>query len=168
MTSKTEIWKNILGYENKYAISTLGNVKNIKYDRLLKPTADCKGYLNVKLYTDGFHSKVYKVHRLVAEAFIPNLTNLPQINHKDENKTNNCVDNLEWCNNKYNCNYGSHSKHLSKQIQQFNKDGDYIRDWDGISEAGRALNVCIQSIQKCCKLKRPSAGGYVWRYKEGY
>ena len=165
--AETEIWKDVSGYEGRYIVSTLGHIKNVKRNKLLKPTIDSKGYSNVKLYMNNIQSKTHKVHRLVASAFLSNPDNKPQINHKDENRTNNRVDNLEWCTNKYNCNYGNHSKHLSKPILQFDKNGNYICKWNGASEAGKALNICIQSIQKCCKLKRFSAGGYVWKYEKG-
>lgn len=165
--AETEIWKDVSGYEGRYIVSTLGHIKNVKRNKLLKPTIDSKGYSNVKLYMNNIQSKTHKVHRLVASAFLSNPDNKPQINHKDENRTNDRVDNLEWCTNKYNCNYGNHSKHLSKPILQFDKNGNYIRKWNGASEAGKALNICIQSIQKCCKLKRFSAGGYVWKYEKG-
>lgn len=164
---EVEMWKDIFGYEGKYMISTFGNVKNVKRNKSLKPAIDSKGYLNVKLYTNSTQSKVYKVHRLVASTFLLNLENKPQINHKDENRQNNHIDNLEWCTNKYNCNYGNHSKNLSKSILQFDKEGNYIRKWSGVSEAGKVMNICIQSIQKCCKLKRLSAGGYIWKYEKG-
>lgn len=165
--AETEIWKDVSGYEGRYIVSTLGHIKNVKRNKLLKPTIDSKGYSNVKLYMNNIQSKTHKVHRLVASAFLSNPDNKPQVNHKDENRTNNRVDNLEWCTNKYNCNYGNHSKHLSKPILQFDKNGNYIRKWNGASEAGRTLNICIQSIQKCCKSKRFSAGGYVWKYEKG-
>lgn len=105
-----EIWKDIEGYEGLYQVSSMGRVRSLGHDvwhkgRVLKPCLDGqKHYLMVSLYKDKKH-RTMQVHRLVAEAFIPNPLNLPQVNHKDEVKTNNCVDNLEWCDESYNINY---------------------------------------------------------------
>lgn len=108
-----EIWKDIEGYEGLYQISNLGRVKSFGNgsksrwygkERILSATNDSKGYKQIKL-TNKKERKTFKVHRLVAQAFIPNPYNLPQINHKDEVKSNNRADNLEWCDNQYNCDY---------------------------------------------------------------
>lgn len=110
-----EIWKDIIGYEGLYQVSSLGRVRSLdKYDsmnrfyegRILKLFADRLGYLSVVLYSNS-KRKHYLVHRLVAEAFIHNPDNLPQVNHKDENPSNDNVENLEWCDGKYNVNYGT-------------------------------------------------------------
>ena len=108
-----EIWKDIIGYEGLYQVSSLGRVRSLDrfYYRLhkgkvLSPTKDRYGYLTVTLNCNG-KSKTIKIHRLVAQAFIENPDNLPQVNHKDEVKSNNCVDNLEWCSAKYNNNFGT-------------------------------------------------------------
>lgn len=100
-----EIWKEIPGYEGLYEVSSYGGVRRYhSYDLKLYNTN--KGYLQVYLYNNGVRKGI-KVHRLVAQTFIPNPDCLPQVNHKDENKTNNRVDNLEWCDCKYNIKYGS-------------------------------------------------------------
>ena len=110
-----EIWKDIKGYEGLYQVSNLGRVKSFNYmntgkEKIKTPTLQKKytmkqgGYLQTTLYKNN-KSKTVLVHRLVAEAFIPNPDNLPQVNHKDYNKTNNCVENLEWCSAKYNSNH---------------------------------------------------------------
>lgn len=113
-----EIWRDIKGYEGKYQVSNLGRVKSLNYNRTKKEKVlDFKpskaGYIIVRLCREG-KSKPYQVHRLVALHFIDNPNNYPQVNHKDENKTNNCVDNLEWCTQKYNNNYGTHNKRVSE------------------------------------------------------
>ena len=105
-----EIWKDIEGYENLYQVSNLGRVKSLNYnhtgkEKIMKAKKD-KGYLRVQLYKDG-KPKFYSVHRLVATSFLPNPNNLSQVNHIDEDKSNNIVDNLEWCSAKYNSNYGT-------------------------------------------------------------
>lgn len=112
-----EVWKDIEGYEGLYQVSNLGNVRSLNYGRtgeikLLKQSTDC-GYKRVMLYKDGERER-YLVHRLVAMTFIPNPDDLPQVNHKDEDKSNNNVNNLEWCTGEYNMNYGSIKERLSE------------------------------------------------------
>ena len=123
-----EVWRNIKGYEDLYQVSNLGRVKSlsrkifngknyyISKEKILKPAKDKDGYVQVLLYKNNRH-KTYKVHRLVAMAFLPNPNNLPQINHKDENKQNNYTSNLEWCTPKYNQNYGNRNKKSSESLK---------------------------------------------------
>ena len=101
-----EEWKNIIGYEGLYEVSDKGNVRNVRRNTLLKLSKNNYGYIQVYLYKNGIKTG-FKVHRLVAKAFIPNPDNLPQVNHKNEVKSDNCVDNLEWCDNYYNLMYGT-------------------------------------------------------------
>lgn len=116
-----EIWKNIEGYEGLYQVSNLGRIKRLeryyycghrneqkKYipEQIMRPYITTKGYVRIDLSNGGVRKR-FLIHRLVATAFLPNPKNLPQVNHKDENKTNNCADNLEWCTNDYNINYGT-------------------------------------------------------------
>lgn len=109
-----EIWKDIKGYEGIYQVSNLGNIKSLNYNNTMKPklrktSLNHFGYEQVILFKDG-EGTCFRVHRLVAQAFIPNDNNLPEINHIDENKINNCSTNLEWCTRKYNMNYGKAAK----------------------------------------------------------
>jgi hypothetical protein len=113
------IFRKIEGYEN-YEVSIHGDVRNTKFDRVLKNIPDKDGYPVVWLSEDG-SKKNCKVHRLVAEAFIPNKKKLPQINHKDEDKTNNHISNLEWCTCAYNCNYGTRIARRSATIKRNNR-----------------------------------------------
>ena len=119
----TEIWKDIVGYEGLYQVSNLGNVKRLKgykgrgkgyivEEHLIQPSINSRGYQNVILCKNG-KTKTFSMHRLVAIAFLDNSDNLPEVNHKDEDKTNNCVDNLEWCDRVYNNNYGTRNKKCS-------------------------------------------------------
>lgn len=116
-----EIWKDIPGYEGKYQVSNTGEVESLNYNgtgktKSLKQSTDKKGYKHVRLFKNG-KGKTYKVHRLVAMLFIPNPNNLPIINHKDENKTNNNVNNLEWCTYEYNNTYGTARKRASEKMR---------------------------------------------------
>lgn len=178
-----EIWKDIEEYDGQYQVSNLGNVRSLKFGkvRILKQSVHKQGYKNAKLCKNG-KEKVYKVHRLVAEAFIPNPNNLPIINHKDENPSNNNVDNLEFCTHKYNMNYGNinqkksvsmKGKHinrtdLSKHILQYSKNGEFVAEYPSLMEASRQTGIDCGHISACCigKKYRHSAGGYVWKYKE--
>ena len=113
-----EIWKDIPEYEGLYQVSNFGNVKSLNYlctgkEKIMKPTKNKDGYLYINLYKDG-KRKMFKVHRLVCFAFLENLLNYPCVNHKDENKENNHVNNLEWCTHEYNNNYGSKNERASE------------------------------------------------------
>ena len=115
------IWRDIPGYEGKYQVSNTGQVRSLNYNhtgktKILKQGTTIHGYKQVILYKDGKHKR-YSVHRLVAQAFIPNPNNLPQVNHKDENKTNNVAWNLEWMSHKDNCNYGTRNKRRSEAMK---------------------------------------------------
>lgn len=181
-----EIWKNIEGYPN-YQVSNFGNVRSLNYHRegeskILKTSLNHKGYQLVSLYKNN-KRKTFQVHRLVAQAFIQNPDNLPQVNHKDENKQNNCVDNLEWCDVKYNCNYGSRNQKViknlnhktmlgkfgkdnpsSKPINQYDLDGSFIRSWDCAYEVKRELGFSQQNICSCLKGRYKTANGFIWKY----
>ena len=168
-----EIWKEIEGYEGLYMVSSLGRVKRLegkkcKHDRIITPRNN-NGYYRVSLSKYG---KVlqYRLHRLVAEAFIPNPNNYPVVNHKDENKQNNCVENLEWCSYAYNCNYGERTEKiitkLSKPVLQYNKEGKLLNEWRGTTEAAKKLNLNSRAINACCLGKIKTSGGYIWKYKQ--
>ena len=166
-----EIWHDIENYEGLYQISNKGRVKSLYNgsERILRPVIDRYGYYKIMLYNDSVR-KIFSIHRLVAQAFIPNLYNKPQVNHLDENKKNNSVDNLEWATAKENSNYGSRNEKVadsrSKPILQYSKSGEFIREWQGASEVERVLGINNSHIIECCKGKLKSSGGFVWRYKE--
>lgn len=163
-----EVWKTIEDYPD-YMISNLGNVKSLKYgkEKILKQKL--KIYYYVHLSSNG-KSKYYAVHRLVATAFLPNPNNYSCVNHKDENKQNNKVDNLEWCTQEYNINYGTRnekaSKALSKPIVQIDKSGLIIGVYDSTRQIERELNINHSSISQCCNGKLKSCGGFKWEYLE--
>lgn len=161
-----ETWKDVAGYEGQYQVSNFGRVRSLKYGKvhLLKPGTNGCGYFQVGFRRDG-NRKLFLVHRLVAEAFIPNPSNFPFINHKDENPANNAVNNLEWCTAKYNNNYGTCKAKRSKAILQFNKSGNLVSEWPSASEAERQTGFARSSISNCCLGKLKSAYGYVWKFK---
>ena len=187
-----ERWKDIIGYEGFYQISNYGRVRSLKMwngicgkyiDRIkiLKNTRFNNGYYCVSL-----KRKKYTVHRLVAEAFIPNSNNYSCINHKDGNKLNNCVSNLEWCSYKHNLRealklglYDERNKKLSlcplrsKRIKMFSLEGNYIMDFPNSVEAEKYLKsknkdikINARNIRSVCNGKKghKTAGGYIWRY----
>ena len=161
-----EIWKDKKGYEGHYQVSNWGRVKSIKFgkEKILKLIKDKDGYLQVTLCKNNI-KKVYKVHRLVAEAFIDNPDNLPQVNHKDENKTNNNVENLEWCTNEYNINYGTRTERCSKPVLQYTLDGEFVREWESAIQAEREGGFNNTCICQCCLGKRKTHKGFIWKYK---
>lgn len=171
-----EQWKDIKDLEGLYQVSNFGQIMSLNYRKtgraeLMKLIKNKKGYLTVMLHKNGEYKK-FLVHRLVAEHFIPNPENLPFINHKDEDKKNNRFDNLEWCSNEYNSNYGTRNHRisstntngkLSKPVLQFTLDGEFIREWPSMAECTRnGFNqgcVCY-----CCQGKQKSAYGFKWCY----
>lgn len=187
MKEEKEIWKDIKGYEGLYQVSNMGNVKSLERtvrnsrgyrivaERILKPQSNSKGYLYVNLYKDG-KMKRCRVNRLVAQAFLPNPHNLPVINHKDENKQNNYVENLEWCSHSYNNSYNGRAKKIgekntnnpkiSKPVFSVNKVSGLIVEFPSLIEAERQTGISNSSICKCLKGKRNSAGGCVWFYAD--
>lgn len=169
---KKEYWKPVVGYEGHYQVSNWGRVKSIKFGkgRILKPTTNLYGYLFVKLCKDG-KVKPFTVHRLVAEAFLPNPDNLPQVNHKDENKQNNIVSNLEWCSAQYNNTYGTRIERVaekttngkcSKPVLQYTLEGNFIKEWKSVAECRRNG---FRHVDDVCRGERKSCSGYIWKYK---
>lgn len=171
-----EIWRDVVGYENMYKVSNFGNVMSFKgkKPRLLKPQNIGNGYLQVALRNNNSIKRFY-IQRLVAKAFIENPNNLQEVNHKDENKLNNRVSNLEWCSRIYNCNYATRKdriskaltnrKDLSKTVLQYDKNGIFINEYLSTREAERNTGIHQGDIVCVCKGKLKSAGGYVWKYK---
>ena len=164
-----ELWKDIVGYENLYQVSNLGNVMSFwhKKPHLLRAGKSNNGYLFVGLCNRTKSRKHFFIHRLVAQAFLPNPNNLPQVNHKDEDKTNNKVSNLEFCTAKFNTNYGTgierrakkliNRKDESKPVLQFDKNENLLNEYPSIKEASRITELYTESICRVCQGKQKSA-----------
>ena len=156
--------KDIQGYEGMYAVTSCGKVYSYKTKKFLKPQKTNNGYLQIGLHKDG-EQKNYKVHRLVAEAYIPNPDNLPCVNHKDENKENNALQNLEWCDMTYNNNYGSRNQKAAKKNSKPVFCEELNRIFESATIAAYELGLDNSSIGKCCKGKQKTTGGFHFRYQ---
>jgi hypothetical protein len=195
-----EVWKDIPGYEGYYQVSNFGRVKSlprkvynrggfhVSKEKILKQQLRKDRYYNIHLLKEGV-KKIFFVHRLVALAFIPNPNNYPDINHKDENPANNCVNNLEWCTEKYNMNYGTaierrkasfamnesfkkanatkvrnNSRGAEIPIIGTSKKDNSLVSFRSMSEAERITGISKGRISDCCHGRRLSAGGYYWKF----
>lgn len=156
-----------------YQISNLGNVRSVKLGKIkiLKQHKLPKGYRQVTLYDDQGIPKRFYVHRLVAKAFIPNPDNLPIVNHKDENPSNNCVDNLEWCTQSHNCRWddvhikrGLHHRNnnQSKKVFQYTLDGEFVKEWPSCKEVERQLGFENTRISACSNGNQMQSYGFMW------
>ena len=148
--------KDIKGYEGLYAVTSCGKVWSYKSKKFLTPISNHIGYLFVTLCKDG-KGKNYSVHRLVAEAYLPNPSNLPDVDHIDNDKTHNYLNNLQWITHKDNC-----RKSNNKPILQYSLDGEFIREWDCAYDVGKEVN---SNICNCLKGRHKTAYGYIWKYK---
>ena len=157
-----EKWKPIIGFEEHYEVSSFGRVRNKHTNYLLKPIKCSNGYFKVCL---TYSTKKYAlIHRLVATAFLPNPFNLPCVNHIDENKGNNNIENLEWCTVQYNVTYGKNTLVRNHTVYQYSMDNKLIKKWDSLKEASEFLGITYQGISRCCRGLRKSHGGYKWEY----
>lgn len=166
---ETVIWKDVKGYEGLYKVNNMGDVLSIarrgnwRGTHLLTPSNDGRGYRQVNICKNG-KLKSIKVHKLVAEAFVPNPHGYKEINHIDENKWNCEAKNLEWCTRNYNVHYGTRTKKTSKKIAMYSADGVFVRTYDSIREAGRLnhFKTC-GAISNVLKGKAKTAYGYKWK-----
>lgn len=192
-----EIWKAISGFEGLYEVSNFGSIRSVDHSvcrschgtikvrgRILRKFLKF-GYETITLTKDG-RNHYKRVHQLVAEAFVPVPRELLHLygkktengypalvlNHKDENRSNNRADNLEWCTQKYNINYGTavgrRAKKFMKPILQFTQGGDFVARYESVTEAGRVANASIGNISRCAygRYGYKTAGGFVWKWAE--
>ena len=162
--------KDILNFEGLYAATEDGQIWSYRKKKFLKPSGG-DGYQSVTLYDADGKGKVYFVHRLIATTFLPNPDNLPEVNHKNEIKSKNNVDNLEWCTHAYNMAYGNTKQRQKEAMQRINKKNripvycvELDRTFSHRLEASQELGIHPQSIFDCCKGRMKTAGGYHWRY----
>lgn len=193
-----EIWKDIyyyneptnewVDYRGLYQVSNFGRVRSldrtvknskcgvrIYKGKCLKTLKGGNGYLHLQLHKDGIH-KTHKISRLVYFTFNYGVDTKLQVNHIDEDKSNNRLDNLNLMTAKENCNWGTRSerfikkiknhKSMSKSVLQFDKNGNFIKEWISISEAARITNMSAGNIVRCCKERTEFCGGFIWKYKE--
>lgn len=198
MKNTREVWKDVAGFEGLYQISSKGRVKSLErltpgklgslrrtQEKMMKLQKNIKGYPTVMLHKDGKgHAKL--VHRLVAYAFIENPLNLPQVNHKDTNKENNNIENLEWITGIDNMRHAFANKcfrptekqreHARQEqmkiairrrrpVVMCTKEGEKLRCFESIREAEKATGINNSKITAVCKCHRKTAGGYIWKYK---
>lgn len=186
-----EIWKDVVGYEGLYQVSNFGRVKHLEYtftncsgshvvkEKIINSYLQNNGYRLCHLYKKNTR-KMFLLHRLVAEAFIPNPNNYPIINHKDSNPQNCEVSNLEWCTYSYNAKYSYDTTNRkekmnwkkgkenanSKPVYATDKDGNILFHFDCIMDAQRSLGILNSGIVACLKRKTKTAGGYIWHYEK--
>lgn len=180
VTIDREIWKPISDYEGSYEISSYGRVKSFPTKRrtttiILKPKLTKDGYYETTLYSEE-KPKYIRTHRLVAQAFIPNLQNKPQVNHKDGNKLNNYVGNLEWCTNQENITHSiemglqnpvGHNNFNAKPVAQYDLDGNLIQKYKCIRYASDDTGIKQGNISRVCNGHRKTSGGYIWKFVKG-
>ena len=180
-----ECWRDIPGYEGLYRVSNMGRVKHLpiktknqySISEHIVATFKRRNYLGIYLYKNGIGKK-FSMQRLVATAF-PEICGEwfegAVVNHKNEDKTDNRAENLEWCTQKYNANYGTRNKRISnnktngstsKPILQFDLDGNLIKEWPSLREIERVLNIVHSNIAFCCNGKYKQSHNFIWRYKE--
>ena len=190
---KLEIWKDIPDYEGLYQASNMGNIRSIarKHTKggILRYSMGSGGYKQLVLCKNG-KPRTYMIHRLIAKTFLTNDNNLKEINHKDENKLNNCLENLEYCDRIYNQNYGTAiirmvknhnykesiiksaahrdynliAQKTRKKILQLDLNDNIIKEWDGIRVASKQLSLSVSNISKCCNNKAKTCGNYRWKF----
>lgn len=181
-----EEWKPVSGYEGLYCVSNLGRVKMLERkvmankstriikEHIIRQIETTKGYLHVDLWAKNKHTRA-AVHRLVLFAFYGEPESKKECNHKNENRKDNRVENLEWITHKENLNYGSRLErhraamlnhpNMSKSISQYDLNGDFIQDFSSIREAARVLGFSMCNIKDCCKGRYKQTHGYIFKYK---
>lgn len=178
-----EIWRDIPGFEGEYQVSTMGNVRTIEHlvpwrgrlyhvkSKLIKKQIGTKGYIIVRVHKNGV-GKTLKVHKLIKNTFHgPNPKDKPEINHIDENKDNNSISNLEFCDSDYNNNYGTRNERIKetlrkqlKPINQYDINHNFIKRWESSIDIQETLGIKSHLITRCCRGVGKTVHGFVWKY----
>lgn len=162
-------WREVKEYSH-YEVNQFGEIRHKVRKHILKPRSNKGGYLYVNFKIDGKNTN-FAVHRIVANAFIPNPNGYTEINHKDYDRTNNCVDNLEWITSSQNKQH-AYLKEVNKSsrgkaVEQYSKDGNYIQTFESITEAAKVINCCVAAISNCCLGRTKTSQGFRWKFVEG-
>ena len=167
-----EIWKDVKDYEGLYAVSNLGRIKRVvgkgcKKERIIKPNL-VRGYYQVRLSKDGLVKPLY-LHRIILETFNP-IEGMDKLdcNHRDENKENNCLNNLEWLSHKENLNYGTRNERAASTLSKAVRCIDDKKIFPSMKEASRQTKINIGGISACCRGVAKTAGGKHWVFEEKY
>lgn len=167
LSSKTE-WREVKEYSN-YEVNQLGEIRHKKRQKILKPRDNNGGYQYVNFKINGKNTN-FAVHRIVANAFIPNPNGYTEVNHKDYNKKNNCVDNLEWVSSSQNKQHSylkqENKKSRGKAVNQYTKEGIFLKTFDSVSDAAKELGCCVAAISNCCLGRTKTSQGFRWSFVE--
>lgn len=167
LSNKTE-WREVKEY-NHYEVNQFGQIRHKKRQQILRPRSNNGGYQYVNFKINGKNTN-FAVHRIVANAFIPNPNGYTEINHKDYDKTNNCVDNLEWVTSSQNKQHAflkeENKNSRGKSVSQFTKDGTFIKTFPSVSTAAAELGCCVAAISNCCLGRTKTSKGFRWSFVE--
>ena len=167
LSSKAE-WREVKEYTN-YEVNQFGEIRHKKRKKILKPRSNNGGYQYVNFKINGKNTN-FAVHRIVANAFIPNPNGYTEVNHKDYNKKNNCVDNLEWVSSSQNKQHSylkqENKKSRGKAVNQYTKEGIFLKTFDSVSDAAKELGCCVAAISNCCLGRTKTSQGFRWSFVE--
>lgn len=167
LSNKTE-WREVKEYIN-YEVNQFGEIRHKKRKKILKPRSNNGGYQYVNFKINGKNTN-FAVHRIVANAFIPNPNGYTEVNHKDYDKTNNYVNNLEWVSSSQNKQHSylkkENKKSRGKAVNQYTKDGVFIKTFETITDAAEELGCCVAAISNCCLGRAKTSQGFRWSFVE--
>ena len=168
-----EEWREVFGYDILFEVSNVGEVRTKHHGkkgyqkeyRIIAPVDNGSGYLKINVPQNNKQKTVY-IHKLVAEAFVPNPEGLSEVNHIDENKNNNSADNLEWCTHKYNCQYGTRNERTAQKRMKRVMCNETNVVFESLEEAAKAFGVCKTAIANCLKGRSKTCAGHTWSYAD--